>query len=62
MEAPSKSVIEWVVLDVLGISLLTISLTGWLQGVELAVGVLLIVYNAIRIYDLIKKKKNEKDT
>jgi len=56
MEAPSKSMTEWVVLDVLGISLLTINLGGWLQGVELLVGILLVVYNAIRIYDLIKEK------
>jgi len=57
MEAPSKSMIEWVVLDVLGISLLTINLGGWLQGVELLVGILLVAYNAIRIYDLIKEKR-----
>ena len=56
MEARSKSMTEWVVLDVLGISLLTINLGGWLQGVELLVGILLVVYNAIRIYDLIKEK------
>jgi len=56
MESPSKSMTEWVVLDVLGISLLTINLGGWLQGVELLVGILLVVYNAIRIYDLIKEK------
>ena len=56
MEAPSKSITEWVVLDVLGISLLTINLGGWLQGVELLVGILLIIYNAIRVYDLIKEK------
>ena len=56
MEAPSKSVTEWVVLDVLGISILTINLGGWLQGVELLVGILLIIYNAIRVYDLIKEK------